>query len=238
MQHSLSVSHGSGSSTTTTSSIASGRFGPDLVTQQDKLVVAAPFIVDGSEIGMFDVKTSVNVPPGIQYQGRIEWWLAKDLSMIPLSDPPSPSDPPITPIAIEPGRTFFTNLSGITTNIQSITLAKGTYVLIGLFWVQPNGSGRQIQSDACNETNSQNVSDSFSAQVVLKHHCVADVDDGSSLGIRDDGVTVEDLIYYLYIFEAGDISADVDDTTLRGRPDGGVTIEDLLYFLERFELGC
>lgn len=68
--------------------------------------------------------------------------------------------------------------------------------------------------------------------------CVADFDDGSGTGNPDGGVTIEDLIYYLGIFDQGLICADVDDGSGTGNPDGGVTIEDLLYFLTRFDLGC
>ncbi len=68
--------------------------------------------------------------------------------------------------------------------------------------------------------------------------CTADVDDGSSTGTPDGGVTIDDLIYYLTLFEAGDVHADVDDGTGTGTPDLGVTIDDLIYFLTRFEAGC
>jgi len=68
--------------------------------------------------------------------------------------------------------------------------------------------------------------------------CVADVDDGSGTGTPDGGVTIDDLLYYLFLFEAGDSGADVDDGTSTGTPDGGVTIDDLLYFLQRFADGC
>jgi hypothetical protein len=68
--------------------------------------------------------------------------------------------------------------------------------------------------------------------------CVADVDDGSGWGIPDGGVTIDDLIYYLQIFESGDERADIDDGSGTGSPDGGVTIDDLLYYLQRFEAGC
>lgn len=68
--------------------------------------------------------------------------------------------------------------------------------------------------------------------------CIADVDNGSGTGTPDGGVTIEDLLYYLGLFEAGDTRADVDDGTGTGTRDGGVTIEDLLYFLFRFEAGC
>ncbi len=68
--------------------------------------------------------------------------------------------------------------------------------------------------------------------------CVADVDDGSGSGIFDGGVTIDDLIYYLGLFEAGDIGADVDDGSGIGTRDGGVTIDDLIFYLSRFEAGC
>jgi hypothetical protein len=68
--------------------------------------------------------------------------------------------------------------------------------------------------------------------------CVADLDDGSFTGTPDGGVTIDDLLYYLFVFEQGDLSADVDDGSFTGTPDGGVTIDDLLYFLQRFEQGC
>jgi uncharacterized repeat protein (TIGR01451 family) len=68
--------------------------------------------------------------------------------------------------------------------------------------------------------------------------CPADVDDGGGTGAPDGGVTIDDLLYYLGIFEAGVLAADVDDGSGTGTPDGGVTIDDLLYFLLRFEAGC
>jgi hypothetical protein len=68
--------------------------------------------------------------------------------------------------------------------------------------------------------------------------CVADVDDGSGSGTPDGGVTIDDLIYYLSIFESGNVAADVDDGSGTGTTDGGVTIDDLIYFLTRFESGC
>ncbi len=68
--------------------------------------------------------------------------------------------------------------------------------------------------------------------------CLADVDDGSGTGTPDLGVTIDDLLYYLAIFEAGDLDADVDDGSGTGTPDSGVTIDDLLFYLQRFEAGC
>jgi hypothetical protein len=68
--------------------------------------------------------------------------------------------------------------------------------------------------------------------------CPADFDDGSSTGTPDGGVTIDDLLYYLDLLEAGDPAADLDDGSSLGVPDQGVTVDDLLYFLTRFELGC
>ncbi len=68
--------------------------------------------------------------------------------------------------------------------------------------------------------------------------CVADFDDGTGTGTRDGAVTIEDLLYYLGLFEAGGVEGDVDDGSGTGTLDGAVTIEDLLFFLAHFEAGC
>jgi len=68
--------------------------------------------------------------------------------------------------------------------------------------------------------------------------CVADMDNGTGTGTPDGGVTIDDLLFYLNVFEAGVPRADVDNGSFTGTPDGGVTIDDLLYFLFRFEGGC
>lgn len=73
---------------------------------------------------------------------------------------------------------------------------------------------------------------------LLPPPCVADFDDGSGTGTPDGGVTIDDLLFYLQVFEAGAIAADVDDGSSTGTRDGGVTIDDLLYYLTRFEAGC
>ncbi len=76
------------------------------------------------------------------------------------------------------------------------------------------------------------------SSIWVVYHCLADVDDGSFTGTPDAGVTIDDLLWYLWIFELGVIQADVDDGSFTGTRDGGVTIDDLLYYLHRFELGC
>ncbi len=68
--------------------------------------------------------------------------------------------------------------------------------------------------------------------------CVADVDDGNGTGTPDGAVTIDDLLYYITIFQQGASGADVDDGTGTGVHDGAVTIDDLLYYLVRFQDGC
>lgn len=68
--------------------------------------------------------------------------------------------------------------------------------------------------------------------------CVADIDDGAGSGTPDGGVGIEDLIYYLDLYDSGLIRADVDDGSGLGQPDGGVGIEDLLFYLSRYDAGC
>ncbi len=74
--------------------------------------------------------------------------------------------------------------------------------------------------------------------VAVSGLCPADLDDGHASGTPDGGVTIDDLLFYLGLFEQGVERADTDDGTGTGAPDGGVTIEDLLYYLVRFEAGC
>jgi hypothetical protein len=76
------------------------------------------------------------------------------------------------------------------------------------------------------------------SQLSVAYVCVADLDSGSGTGTPDGGVTIDDLLYYLSLFEAGNVAADLDDGSGTGTPDGGVTIDDLLFFLVRFEAGC
>jgi hypothetical protein len=68
--------------------------------------------------------------------------------------------------------------------------------------------------------------------------CVADFDDGTGTGTRDGGVGIEDLLYYLTLYDTGVFEADVDDGSGTGTLDGGVGIEDLLYYLQRYDAGC
>lgn len=69
-------------------------------------------------------------------------------------------------------------------------------------------------------------------------YCIADLDDGTGSGRIDNGVDVNDLLYFLAGFEAGSRLVDIDDGSATGTRDGGIDINDLLYFLARFEAGC
>ncbi|MGD9790467.1 MAG: GC-type dockerin domain-anchored protein [Phycisphaerales bacterium] len=88
---------------------------------------------------------------------------------------------------------------------------------------------RCVASNVCNGVTSQ------PAALIL---CVADIDDGSGTGACDNAVTIDDLLYFLTLFQGGDAHADVDDGTGTGTTDGGVTIDDMLYYLQRFAAGC
>ncbi len=94
------------------------------------------------------------------------------------------------------------------------------------------GSYDVVLSSPCGNATSN------AAILSLQIACIADVDDGSGSGTPDGGITIDDLLFYLFIFEAGDLRSDVDDGSFSGTFDGGVTIDDLLYFLFRFESGC
>lgn len=72
----------------------------------------------------------------------------------------------------------------------------------------------------------------------LVETCLADFDDGSGLGIPDDAVTIDDLLFFLNQFELGSPIADIESAFNDGIPDQAVTIEDLLSLLVHFESGC
>jgi hypothetical protein len=68
--------------------------------------------------------------------------------------------------------------------------------------------------------------------------CSADIDNGTGSGTRDGAVTIDDLLFFMGIFETGVLAADLDDGSMTGLPDGGVDISDLIFFMTRFESGC
>lgn len=68
----------------------------------------------------------------------------------------------------------------------------------------------------------------------------ADLDDGSGTGHPDRTHTIDDLVYFLRVWERGDLAADMDDGTRigDGNPDGAVNVDDLLWFLYLWESDC
>jgi hypothetical protein len=97
--------------------------------------------------------------------------------------------------------------------------------------------GNQIGAIVVHNRNAED-SDVFFNSLSVSNLCVADTDNGSGAGTPDGGVGIEDLLYYLSVYDAGTSRADVDDGTGTGTPDGGVGIEDLLYYLQRYDVGC
>lgn len=69
------------------------------------------------------------------------------------------------------------------------------------------------------------------------HICAADLT-GSTDGVPDSAVDINDLLYFLIAFEQGSCHADLDNGSGTGLPDDAVDINDLLFFLTRFEAGC
>ena len=118
----------------------------------------------------------------------------------------------------------------------------GGLVLSARIVYDTNADG-QFEDPTIPGGNSASVDQAYNVALLLANTtgavaCVADVDNGSGSGVPDGGVTIDDLLYYIDNFNAGDLSADVDDGSGQGIPDGGVTIDDLLYYLFRFGLGC
>ncbi len=88
-------------------------------------------------------------------------------------------------------------------------------------------------------TDNQGATNTDTVSVVINGgHCPADLDDGSGTGTPDGGVDINDLLYFLVNYEAGNVAVDLDDGSGTGTPDGGVDINDLLFFLARYEGGC
>ncbi len=151
-----------------------------------------------------------------------------------------------------PGGDFVATPS-VTTNVGGIGFATWTDAgLVGdvQAWIDTpssnfgwlirnlNGDFRNTRRFDTRENTDPNVRPMLHVVFTPPPRCIADTDDGSGTGTPDGGVTIDDLLYFLFVFEAGDSRADVDDGTFTGVPDGGVTIDDLLYFLQRFANGC
>lgn len=68
--------------------------------------------------------------------------------------------------------------------------------------------------------------------------CQGDLDNGTNTGQGDGAVTIEDLVYFLSRYEAGDLAADLDDGSGNGVPNLAVDVDDFVYFILRFDAGC
>lgn len=147
-------------------------------------------------------------------------WQIEDDGLTPpswISVPPLPPPPQEVVVTLSRGREVYCHIQSANNEIILRSESAGSTRL------------RCLVSNACGGVTS--LPATFTV-------CIADTDDGSGTGACDGGVTIEDLIYYLGIFDAGLPGADVDDGSAMGTPDGGVTIEDLLYYLARFDAGC
>lgn len=178
----------------------------------------------------------------VEFADGAEGVLAARLSNLcpVISRQPSPN------MDARPGRLFFLSVgvvgsspltlqwskdgTALTDGIDGVTGATSSFLTVDPARESAEGNYTVHISNACGS-----VTSSMAHINVL---CVADVDDGSGLGIPDNGVTVDDLLYYLARFEGGMNDADVDDGSATNTIDGGVTIDDLLYYLFRFENGC
>ncbi len=80
---------------------------------------------------------------------------------------------------------------------------------------------------------------SLGAPLTFTVRCVADLDDGSNTGTPDGSVSIDDLLYFLAMFDVGNLAADLDengeDPALL---DDAVDISDLLFMLAHFDAGC
>ena len=136
--------------------------------------------------------------------------------------------------AVQPARAFYdpTDYDMFWNSIDGGggTSTLGDYSLMGTIGQHDSQQGALL--------GDYSFSGGFWVPGVTTYQCPADVDDGSNTGTRDGGVGIEDLLYYLALFNAGDWRADLDDGTFTGTHDGGVGIEDLLYYLSAYNAGC
>ncbi len=119
----------------------------------------------------------------------------------------------------------------IDTNEYNGVARAGRYELNLMTVEQPDGSFPALHATLSEGSG-------FEIDIDAPPECVADVDDGTGTGTPDGGVDISDLLYYIALFESGDLASDIDDGNGEGVPDGGVTIDDLLYYLARYEAGC
>lgn len=148
--------------------------------------------------------------------------------------PPLPADFSQPRIAVNAsGRVFFSNGGFSNGRFYSLNPDLSERWSIGV----PNAN---IGSPAIGRDGTLVIAglDAIRAYRTPRAACIADVDDGTGRGLPDGAVTLEDLLYYLVLYDSGAIAADVDDGSGSGVPDRAVTLEDLLYYLQRYDAGC
>ncbi len=146
----------------------------------------------------------------------------------------------ISPVRLEAGRTYV--LASVSTgdpghNVARADMTPGLGLTIGAWRSGLAGPSLSFPSTLI-ATSARFMGGTFEYVEADTPTCVADVDDGGGTGAPDGAVTIDDLLYYVALFQTGDAAADVDDGSGTGAPDDAVTIDDLLYFLTRFAQGC
>ncbi|QQS10152.1 MAG: hypothetical protein IPK69_05910 [Phycisphaerales bacterium] len=116
---------------------------------------------------------------------------------------------------------------GPFTYFETTTALNGTIV--------PTRYGAETYGIQGQFTNESFIEITLASEVPL---CPADLDNGSGTGTPDGAITIDDLLFFLDRFAAGDLAADLDDGTSTGTPDTAVTIDDLLYMIDHFQAGC
>lgn len=211
----------------------------------------AEFSIPGNTIGAGTSELRVEV---IYTDGRRALSAPEQVSINPSGSPSS--DPPRaygyvkhmtpgSPTVVELPAAFDTPIGGATYTLLSAPAQASVMNLPGLSSlpyrvISPNPAATGFETISFRVTTSNGTSNT--AYITLVYSglppCLADFDDGNATGVPDGGVTIDDLLYYLGMFDSGDARADVDDGNFSGIPDGGVTIDDLLFYLERFDAGC
>ncbi len=122
-------------------------------------------------------------------------------------------------------------------------LIPGTYYLaVGIFDMvfTPVGFGATHFDSTLTTGSAGTITVNFNSNLPGAAGCgPADIDSLGGTPGADGQLTVDDLVYFLQTFFAGD-TAHADIASLGGTPgpDGQITVDDLVYFLQTFFAGC
>jgi hypothetical protein len=162
----------------------------------------------------------------------------------PLATDPGAFLPQFSFGAAGPRGPYYPALSAAAFNGGTLSLDAGTYYLaVGENFqnLAPNIDRFHTRWAGLGSGESGNdltVQVEFHTNAAVDGNCPADLDDGTGTGVRDCGVDINDLLFFLAAYEAGSLTADLDDGSFTGTRDGGVDINDLLFFLSHYEGGC